>query len=58
MKLDPNTPERLGSARQMLLDLAAEGVHFPRPSDGKRMTSFDWHIIRYRNVIAVLENPF
>jgi excisionase family DNA binding protein len=48
----------LGSARQVLLRLAAEGVHFPRPSDGKRTTSFEWCPIRYRNVIAVLKNPF
>jgi excisionase family DNA binding protein len=48
----------LGSARQVHLQLAAEGVHFPRPSDGKRMTSFEWCIIRYRNVISVLKNPF
>src|SRR5215210_4562171 len=31
----------LGSARQVLLHLTADGVHFPRPSDGKRMTSFE-----------------
>ncbi len=48
----------LGSARQVHLQLAAEGVHFPRPSDSKRMTSFDWCVIRYRNVISVLKNPF
>ena len=48
----------LGSARQVLLSLAADGLHFPRPSDGKRMTTFAWAPIRYRNVIAVLTNPF
>jgi DNA invertase Pin-like site-specific DNA recombinase len=48
----------LGSARQVLLRLAAEGLHFPRPSDGKRTTSFEWCPLRYRNVIAVLKNPF
>ncbi|MGR0188935.1 recombinase family protein [Azospirillum aestuarii] len=48
----------LGSARQVLLSLAAEGVCFPRPSDGKRLISFDWTPIRYRNVISVLKNPF
>ena len=48
----------LGSARQVHRHLAAEGVHFPRPSDGKRMVSFDWRVIRYRNVISVLKNPF
>jgi DNA invertase Pin-like site-specific DNA recombinase len=48
----------LGSARQVLISLTADGLHFPRPSDGKRMTSFDWTPIRYRNVISVLKNPF
>jgi excisionase family DNA binding protein len=48
----------LGSARQTHLSLAAEGLFFPRPSDGKRLTSFDWTPIRYRNVIALLKNPF
>src|SRR5215208_4860036 len=32
----------LGSARQVLLQLKGEKVHFPRPSDGKRMVSFEW----------------
>ena len=32
----------LGSARQVHLALKAERVHFPRPSDGKKMTTFDW----------------
>ncbi|WP_404386335.1 recombinase family protein [Caenispirillum salinarum] len=49
---------QLGSARQTHLSLATEGVVFPRPSDGKRLTSFDWTPIRYRNVIGVLKNPF
>jgi len=49
---------KLGSARQVLLSLAADDVHFPRPSDGKKMVSFDWTPIRYRNVISVLKNPF
>src|SRR5579872_6432202 len=31
---------KLGSARQVLLSLAAERMHFPRPSDGKKMVSF------------------
>jgi DNA invertase Pin-like site-specific DNA recombinase len=45
----------LGSARQVHLSLKAEGVHFPRPSDGKKMVSFEWAPIRYRNVISVLK---
>jgi hypothetical protein len=49
---------QLGSARQTHLSLTAEGVIFPRPSDGKRLSSFDWTPIRYRNVIALLKNPF
>ena len=48
----------LGSARQVLLSLAADQLHFPRPSDGRRMITFDWTPIRYRNVISVLKNPF
>jgi DNA invertase Pin-like site-specific DNA recombinase len=48
----------LGSARQVLLWMAAEGVHFPYPSDGRTLTSLDWRLIRYRNVIAILKNPF
>jgi excisionase family DNA binding protein len=49
---------KLGSARQVLLSMRAEQIHFPRPSDEGRMTSFDWMPIRYRNVIAILKNPF
>ena len=49
---------QLGSARQVLLSLAAEQMHFPRPSGGKKMVSFEWTPIRYRSVIAVLKNPF
>lgn len=48
----------LGSARQALLSMRADQVHFPRPSDGKRSVTFDWIPIRYRNVITVLKNPF
>jgi excisionase family DNA binding protein len=47
-----------GSARQALLSLTADGLCFPRPSDGKRMTAFEWTRIRYRNVISLLKNPF
>jgi excisionase family DNA binding protein len=48
----------LGSARQVLLSMSAEQVHFPRPSDGRKLVSFEWTPIRYRNVISVLKNPF
>lgn len=47
-----------GSARQTFLSLRQEQIHFPRPSDGRSLTCFDWTLIRYRNVIAVLKNPF
>jgi hypothetical protein len=47
-----------GSARQVLLGMTADRVHFPRPCDGKRMTALEWCPIRYRNIISVLKNPF
>jgi DNA invertase Pin-like site-specific DNA recombinase len=47
-----------GSARQVLLSLAAEQMHFPRPSDGKTLVSVEWTPIRYRSVISILKNPF
>jgi DNA invertase Pin-like site-specific DNA recombinase len=49
---------KLGSARQVLLSMAAEQIHFPRPSDGKKLVAFEWTPVRYRNVISVLKNPF
>ena len=49
---------QLGSARQVLLSMMADRIHFPRPSDEGRMTNFEWMPIRYRNVIAILNNPF
>jgi DNA invertase Pin-like site-specific DNA recombinase len=48
----------LGSARQAFLSLLAEQIHFPRPTDGRTLTQIDWTLIRYRNVISVLRNPF
>lgn len=48
----------LGSARQVLLWMSAEKIHFPRPSDGIRLVSFEWRQVRYSNVIGVLKNPF
>ena len=45
----------LGSARQVLLSMLGEQVHFPRPSDGRKPVSFEWTPIRYRNVISVLK---
>lgn len=49
---------QLGSARQVLVSLTAEQMHFPRPSDGKTLVNFDWTPIRYRNIISILKNPF
>lgn len=43
----------LGSARQILLSMAVDRIHFPRPSDEGRMTSFVWTPIRYRNVTGI-----
>jgi excisionase family DNA binding protein len=48
----------IGSARQVFLALRSAQIHFPRPSDGRTLVSFDWTLIRYRNVISVLKNPF
>ena len=47
----------LGSARQVLLSMTKDQVHFPRPSDEGRMTSFIWTPVRYRNVIGILKTP-
>jgi excisionase family DNA binding protein len=47
-----------GSARQTLLSLRADQVHFPRPSNGKKSVAFEWTPIRYRTVLSVLKNPF
>lgn len=47
-----------GSARQVLLSLATEQMHFPRPSDGKKLVNVEWTPIRYRSIISILKNPF
>jgi len=41
-----------------LLWMASQSVHFPYPSNGRTLTSFEWRPIRYRNVITILKNPF
>ena len=46
----------LGSARQVLLWMAPQNVHFPYPSNGRTLTSFEWRPIRYRNVISILKS--
>lgn len=38
----------LGSARQVLLSMHAEQIHFPRPADEGRTTNCIWQPIRYR----------
>lgn len=48
----------LGSARQVMLSMTADRIHFPRPSEEGGMASFEWRPIRYRNVITALKNPF
>ena len=49
---------RLGSARQVLLSMKKNEFHFPKPSDNRNGTGFDWRPIRYYNVVATLKNPF
>jgi Recombinase len=36
----------------------SQNTHFPSPSNGSTLISFDWRPIRYRNVIWILKNPF
>jgi DNA invertase Pin-like site-specific DNA recombinase len=50
--------ERLGSATQVLRHMRREGLLFPRPLDGKPAAALVWRAPAYRNVIAVLQNPF
>ncbi len=49
---------RLGSARQVLLSMKEDRFHFPKPSDKRGGTGFDWRPIRYYNVLSTLTNPF
>jgi DNA invertase Pin-like site-specific DNA recombinase len=51
--------DRLGSARKVLLRMHADGLLFPRPADGKRLTrgQLEWRSPAYRNIITVLQNP-
>jgi hypothetical protein len=43
---------------QALLWVAPQNIHFPYPSNGRMLTSFEWGPIRYRNVVSNLKNPF
>jgi hypothetical protein len=38
--------------------MTRDGLLFPRPVDGKRLTVRQWRRPAYRNVISVLRNPF
>jgi hypothetical protein len=46
----------LCSARQVLLWMASENIHFPYPTDGRTLTSSEWRPIRYRNAITFLSD--
>jgi DNA invertase Pin-like site-specific DNA recombinase len=48
----------LGSARQVMVSMTADGVHFPRSSERRQMTDFKWLPIQYRNIRDLLKNPF
>lgn len=50
--------ERLGSATQVLLHMRRNGLLFPRPAESKSVSKLAWRPPVYRNVIAVLQNPF
>ena len=49
---------KLGSARQVLLSMKKDEFHFPGPSSRRKGAGFEWHPIRYYNVMSVLKNPF
>ena len=50
--------DRFGSARQVLLYMHAQELLFPRPPNGKFAATWVWRPPVYRNVLAVLQNPF
>jgi DNA invertase Pin-like site-specific DNA recombinase len=50
--------DQLGSAHQVMIKMAREGLLVPRPSDPKRASPLRWSPPSYRNVISVLTNPF
>jgi len=51
--------DRFESARQAFLHMVREGLGFPRPTDGTRHgPPWQWRAPVYRNIIAVLQNPF
>ena len=51
--------DRFESSRQAFLHIVREGLCFPRPAAGKRHgPPGPWLAPVYRNIIAVLQNPF
>jgi len=50
--------ERFGSGHRVLTHMRANGLNFPRPSDGKSLEKTSFAPPVYRNVISVLTNPF
>jgi DNA invertase Pin-like site-specific DNA recombinase len=50
--------DRFESARQVLLHMVGKGLRFPRPADRQRQGPWQWLAPAYRNIIAVLQNPF
>src|SRR5260370_34574987 len=48
----------LESARQVLLWMASQNVHFPYPSNGRTLTSFEWRPIREPHDLPLLKKPF
>jgi len=38
--------------------MTKDQIHFPRPSDERRMTNFVWTPVRYRNVIGILKKSW
>lgn len=51
--------DRFESGRQVLLHMVREGLRFPRAVEGQRHgPPWQWRAPVYRNIIAVLRNPF
>ena len=48
----------LGSARRTLLWMVEQKVHFPWPTGGVTLTSFEWRPARYSCIVRLLKNPF
>ncbi|MEM5291893.1 hypothetical protein ACFQ3P_40345 [Paraburkholderia sabiae] len=48
----------LGSARQAFLSLLAEQIQFPRPTDGRTLTQFDWTLYVIATSYQCLGMPY